>query len=289
MVFDCSNGSNRCNISKVGLIVFAFLAALALGVAFIGFGLSRDAEYQRQADTNAREYAAYADQQARQSCIRLFDQKKADCIAKYSHEKRTNHRNEQDLVAQRQSANWAYIMGAAAVIGMILSVVGVVLVWTTFRETQKTNKIAAKNIDAYQRREAGSLYPKFSYRKPGYERGQFRLELINPGPTRIQIIHKQLEVDSSRFGKSIIVPINGTQTGEMMLIEAGKSYIFPNNHINETPIKVQIMGGAIYADIFGKISVCRVAIMIDQKTHKITTNENAIFEKWFEIASKKDG
>lgn len=145
MVSDRSNGIDRGKFSKVGLILLAFAAALALGAAFIGLGLSKDAEYQREADANAREYAAYADQKERNRCIGFSSQKEADCVAEYSEEKRTNQRYEQDLVAQRQSANWAYIMGAAAVIGMILSVVGVVLVWTTFDETRKANDITREH------------------------------------------------------------------------------------------------------------------------------------------------
>jgi uncharacterized Tic20 family protein len=139
MVSNSGDGSNRGKYSKAGLIALAFVVALILGAVFINSGLSRDAVYQRQADANAREYSAYTDQQIRQSCVRLVGDEKANCIAKYRQERRNNERNEQDLVAQRQSANWAYIMGAAAVIGMVLSVIGVVLVWTTFDETRRAN------------------------------------------------------------------------------------------------------------------------------------------------------
>jgi uncharacterized Tic20 family protein len=139
MVSDRSNGGNRGKHSKAGLIALGFVLALILGALFINSGLSRDSVYQRQADANTREYAAYTDQQIRQSCVRLIGDEKANCIAKYRQESRTNERNEQDLVAQRQSANWAYIMGAAAIIGMVLSVIGVVLVWTTFDETRRAN------------------------------------------------------------------------------------------------------------------------------------------------------
>jgi hypothetical protein len=142
MVSDSGDGSNRGKHSKAGLIALGFVAALILGTMFINSGLSRDAVYQGQANANTREYAAYTDQQIRQSCVRLIGDEKANCIAKYRQESRTNERNEQDLVAQRQSANWAYIMGAAAVIGMVLSVIGVVLVWTTFDETRRANLLS---------------------------------------------------------------------------------------------------------------------------------------------------
>ncbi|MGF7171522.1 hypothetical protein FHS91_003222 [Sphingobium xanthum] len=68
-----------------------------------------------------------------------------------SHERRANERDEQDLVAQKRSALWAYIMGAAAVIGMCLSVVGVYLVYTTFQATREANKIGQDALMAEHR------------------------------------------------------------------------------------------------------------------------------------------
>ena len=55
---------------------------------------------------------------------------------------RDKQREYEDLVSQRKSALWAMIMGVAALAGMALSVVGVVLVWTTFNETRRANEIA---------------------------------------------------------------------------------------------------------------------------------------------------
>ena len=135
-------GSNRSIVAKAGLIIAACIAALIMASIFIGYGLTQDAEYQRQADAQSREYAAYTQDQERQDCFPLAGYDKSDCIAEKRHEYRADRRNERDLVAQRKSANWAYIMGAAAVIGMVLSVVGVALVWTTFAETRKANQIA---------------------------------------------------------------------------------------------------------------------------------------------------
>lgn len=132
---------NRGDHTKTGLIAGIFVAAL-IAAASIGWGLWQSAEYERQADNHAREYAAYTDNQIRQSCLSLPPIYQKDCAAKARNEQRDNERNERDLVAQRQSALWAYIMGAAAVIGMGLSVIGVVLVWTTFAETKRANSIA---------------------------------------------------------------------------------------------------------------------------------------------------
>ena len=128
---------------KAGLIAAAIVVALAIGLAIISVGLARDADYQRQADYQSRENAAYTQEQIRQRCVPLPDKDKAECVSEKRHEYREDRRNERDLVAQRKSANWAYIMGAAAVIGAGLSIVGVVLVWTTFAETRRANEIAS--------------------------------------------------------------------------------------------------------------------------------------------------
>ena len=141
---------NRSEHTKTGLIAGGILAAL-IAIAFIGWGLWQSAEYQRQANDQTSKYAAYTDQEIRQTCVGSASADKANCIAKARNEQRGNQRNEQDLVAQRQSALWAYIMGAAAVIGMGLSVIGVFLVWTTFRETRQANVIAREAMEAQTR------------------------------------------------------------------------------------------------------------------------------------------
>ena len=138
------SGSNWLKHPKARLraSLLTALAALLFGVWMVASELSRDADYQWESDDNSREYAANTEQEIRQSCLPLAEPDKSNCIAKQRHEYRKDQREERDLVAQRKSANWAYIMGAAAVVGMGLSAVGVILVWATFRETQLTAKIA---------------------------------------------------------------------------------------------------------------------------------------------------
>ena len=97
---------NRSEHTKTGLIAGGILAAL-IAIAFIGWGLWQSAEYERQANDQTSKYAAYTDQEIRQSCIGPASADKANCIAKARNEQRGNQRNEQDLVAQRQSALWA--------------------------------------------------------------------------------------------------------------------------------------------------------------------------------------
>lgn len=134
---------------KTGLTGLSIIAALIIGFGIIEQGVSRDAMYERQANESSREYARNTDEQIRQSCFPLAGIAKMNCIQKEREEYRTERRNELDLVAQRKSANWALIMGGAAVLGMVLSVVGVILVWITFRATKEANEIARRGQRAW--------------------------------------------------------------------------------------------------------------------------------------------
>jgi hypothetical protein len=136
-------------LAKVGLVGLAILVAIALGSYVVGDGLSRDAIYERQADEHSREYAADSNNQIRQRCLALGGAAKAECVQEERHKYRSDRRDELDLVAQRKSANWAFVMGGAAVLGMVLSAIGVVLVWITFRATRRAADSAGNTYDAF--------------------------------------------------------------------------------------------------------------------------------------------
>lgn len=142
-------GSDRDKRAKAGLIGAGLILALSSAGGLIAWGRLQSAEYERQAYAETRHYAENTNQQISETCLGLVTQEQLDCINEARNEQRNNERNEYDLVAQRQSALWAYVMALAAVIGMGLSVVGVFLVWITFRETRRAadagyeaNKIA---------------------------------------------------------------------------------------------------------------------------------------------------
>jgi hypothetical protein len=150
--------SDRVNVSKVGLII-GLLLALGICVSWIGYGLSKSAEYERQADNKRSEYSEYTRQKIADTCVGIPDLEAVKCRYEALDAQREHDSNQSDLIAQRQSALWAYIMGAAAVIGMALSAVGVWLVKATFDATREANiiqKTAMKNaeIDAKEARDA---------------------------------------------------------------------------------------------------------------------------------------
>lgn len=183
------SGSRGGKQSPVRLIISALITIGVAGV-IVGWGLRESAEYQRQADYHAAEYAAYTYDKVGNGCLRLSPFDKQDCLAKAVHERRENQRQEQDLVAQRQSALWAYIMGAAAVVGMALSAIGVALVYTTFSETRRSADaaVAMQRFAYYDYAPWLHVVIEGHGSIPGVEEGEFRFhfQLRNRGKTYAQ-------------------------------------------------------------------------------------------------------
>lgn len=131
--------------TKLGFVVALIVAVGAIGWGW-NYGLRQERTYEqeaRQAHADQTENGCY---QIAQTKVQSATVKEADgkpCTPdEKAKQENDNRRDYADLVAQRSSALWAKIMGIAALIGMGLSLVGVALVWTTFRETRKANDIS---------------------------------------------------------------------------------------------------------------------------------------------------
>lgn len=135
--------SGGVNTTKDGLIKGGICAAIICAI-IIGWGLFQASDYERQANNKRAEYSEYTDEKITQACIRMAVTERLECVNEAFEAKRDYEANQYDLEAQRKSALWAYIMGAAAVIGMALSAVGVWLVKTTFDETREANRLTQR-------------------------------------------------------------------------------------------------------------------------------------------------
>lgn len=133
------------NAAKLGFLLALFVAVTAIGWGW-NYGLRQERTYEqeaREAHADQAENGCYqlAESQVQVTAIKQADRK--SCTpSKEAEQEKDNRRDYADLVAQRSSALWAKIMGIAALIGMGLSLIGVALVWTTFRETRKANEIS---------------------------------------------------------------------------------------------------------------------------------------------------
>lgn len=137
-------------ISKNRLI-FVAIAVLTFCTVSIGYGLLEFAKYEQQANDKISEYTEYTRDKVAQACAGGDKLENIKCVNEAFEAKREYEYNQSDLVAQRQSALWAYIMAAAAVFGIALSAVGVWLVKTTFDETRKANEIAENTAERHLR------------------------------------------------------------------------------------------------------------------------------------------
>ena len=126
------------------LVLFAVVCFIALlaAISAISYGLYQNSKHEREANERYQEHAAHTYYPKRDACLKFIFLSQKDCIAKAETEAREYERGEQDLVAQRITATWTALMGSAAILGMLLSVIGVYLVWTTFRATKEGNEVA---------------------------------------------------------------------------------------------------------------------------------------------------
>ena len=131
------SGSNRNEGFKALLIGLAVVFGFAIGASVILWGLSQKAEYEREANDRYKEYASHTYYPQRYSCFSPTVFNQIDCIAKHEADAREYQRGEQDLVSQRVTALWTVLMGGAAITGMMSSVIGIILIWTTFKATKE--------------------------------------------------------------------------------------------------------------------------------------------------------
>ncbi len=126
---------------KTGLAV-ASMTLINVCAFLMGYGLFESAKYERLARGNINDYSAHTSNRGAQNCVGKFSRDRHECLERLMDDLREYEHNQYDLLAQRQSALWAYVMAATAILGIILSAVGVWLVKTTFDETRAANDIA---------------------------------------------------------------------------------------------------------------------------------------------------
>ena len=151
--------SNWFKQPKVRL-TFGLLFAVLLCAGWIAYGLLESTKYERESAAKTDNYSSYTRDKVAKACVGIPFLERVKCLQEAEDAKSEYEYKQADLVAQRQSALWAYIMAAAAVIGMCLSVIGVWLVWTTFRETRAANEIAGTSVRAW-------LSVTFEFHGPG--------------------------------------------------------------------------------------------------------------------------
>lgn len=115
----------------------AVIAAGALGWAWMIWSISHYVTRSEiEATYASRDYAERADQQIREECARRPVEAAMECAAKVVSASHESQRAEQNLDAQRQTAFFTMFMAWLAAGGLTASIVGIYLVYLTFRETR---------------------------------------------------------------------------------------------------------------------------------------------------------
>lgn len=126
--------------------IVAALVGIGLIAAGIGYGLAEQSGYADRAYDQSANYAKNTADQITKTCFRLTRSEQPKCFhegaERYRLDTSDKQREYEDLIAQRKAALWSMIMGVAALIGMALSVVGVILVWLSFAEQRTANQLA---------------------------------------------------------------------------------------------------------------------------------------------------
>ncbi|WP_447726211.1 hypothetical protein [Sphingomonas koreensis] len=195
-----------------------------------------------QAADAAHDYAASADKEIGERCLRLETERQVYCIKKTVEASRESQREESDLVAQRQAARWTMVAGGAASAGFLISILGIGLVFLTFKESRRAADAAIHAIDMQIESERpivqlmGAWVTDFERGKDGSAKMKFGYEFHNLGQTVAWIecveislhadpLYKELDLHAvtcfAAPGKGISIkdnPLEMTATAEEMQI-----------------------------------------------------------------------
>ena len=136
--------SYQVNLIALGL---AGLIAVITGITLYSNASALQSGYERNASERAKQYSNQAAKDLK-ACV-PSSAGRLKCQSEANERAREGQRKEYELEAQRVTAVWTAHTGIAAMIGMAVSFFGVGLVWTTFRETQKSNDLSAKHQRAW--------------------------------------------------------------------------------------------------------------------------------------------
>ncbi|WP_324743651.1 DUF6471 domain-containing protein [Tsuneonella sp. CC-YZS046] len=199
-VFPVSMSGSNWIKHPMARLVGGLIVAITYCALWIGYGLLESTNYERQARAKTEEYSRHTSDKVAETCVGIPRAERIRCFYEAIDAQAEYEYNQADLVAQRQSALWAYIMAVAAIIGMALSAVGVWLVWTTFRETKRTadeaneaNKISRDQIRAHLICEGGEF-------QVGENFANFTLKFKNIGNSNARQIRTRVKLWVARNG-----------------------------------------------------------------------------------------
>lgn len=159
------------------------LAAFSFAVLIYQDAQQAEASYVDQAYQAAKAARDSGPIHAKRACAIVPASERAECQANEYNAARERERNEYDLQAQLVTSAWTRAMGLAALVAMVVGIVGVGLVYTTFYETRRGAEYARQTLRTYIAKERALLIPSRARTASDKEldRSGFVLELNNAG------------------------------------------------------------------------------------------------------------
>ena len=125
--------------TKPGFILLALTGAALILIAGIALykGWASQAAFEVQTSQTAKSARNHANTQLARYCAPLPNEAESNCRREVEDSYRDYYKESRDLEAQRVTAMWTALMGSAALVGMVFSIIGVGLVFATFQQTLK--------------------------------------------------------------------------------------------------------------------------------------------------------
>lgn len=133
-------------LKRYWMVLVAGAIAAWAAYALINPAVHLERAYERQADADTAYYAEKAQSQYAWDCVGIAATAHYKCRYDKAQAAREGQHDANDLKAQLVSAIWTRQMGLAAIIGVAVSIVGVILVWITFRATREANAISRETM-----------------------------------------------------------------------------------------------------------------------------------------------
>lgn len=119
-------------------LAISFVLLAVTGVASFSYHVFlADNSNQREAAGAVHHYQRDADRQIAGHCPRTPGPVRTECVNQRREAAREKQREEYSLGAQKVAAYWTRLMGIAALVGVLLSAVGIYLIFKTFEETRQ--------------------------------------------------------------------------------------------------------------------------------------------------------
>lgn len=141
----------------LGLVVGALIFAGSLGVTWqLSADWSRDDIRQEQSANNK---SRTANNQLKDVCLSLPVVEQIDCLNNEMTTKQEDQHRDRELSAQETIADWTSVIGSVSRIGLVASLIGMFLLFLTFRQAKRSADAANKTHNAFLDVERATLIP----------------------------------------------------------------------------------------------------------------------------------